>query len=147
MTTIEQQAEEALAAKGDIERQLAKAATCPPWRHGIFAAMMAALVATPVLDFPFRMTALALILVCVGLIVQSDRKRLGMFINGYRRGRTRLVTFPMLVIDLLLYAASVYYAEQSGKATMSLALAAAAFLVSLAGSILWQRVFARELGA
>lgn len=147
MTTIEQQAEQALAAKDDIERQLAKAATCPPWRHLVFAGMMAALVATPVLELPFRMAALALIFVCIGLVVQSDRKRLGMFINGYRRGRTRLVTFPMLVIDLLLYAASVYFAEQTGKETMSLLLAVAAFLVSLVGSILWQRVFARELGA
>jgi hypothetical protein len=93
------------------------------------------------------MAALILILVAVALIVRSDRKRLGMFINGYRRGRTLYVTLPMLAINLALYAASFHVAREVGEAWPSLALAAIAFIVSLIGSILWQRVFRSELGA
>jgi hypothetical protein len=147
MTDFEMEAQQALSAKGDIERQLASAAVCPPWRHVAFAALMAALVAAPALEMPLRMAALILILVAVALIVRSDRKRLGMFINGYRRGRTLYVTLPMLAINLALYAASFHFAREIGEAWPSLALAAIAFAVSLIGSILWQRVFRSELGA
>lgn len=69
------------------------------------------------------------------------------FINGYRRGKTRLVVTPLLMIALALYLASSYFAEFHGWPRVSLALAAVAFVVAYNGSTIWQRVFVRELGA
>lgn len=147
MTTIEEQARIALMAKGAAEQDLARLAACPPWRHAAFAAIMATLVATPAAPLAVRFGLLAIILVAIGLIVQSDRRRLGVFVNGYRRGRTRLVAFPMLAVILLLYAASCWFALDRGQPAISLALAAASFVVGYIGSAIWQRVFVRELGA
>ena len=147
MTTIEEQARIALMAKGAAEQDLARLATCPPWRHAVFAAMMATLVATPALPLPLRFAALALVFVAIVLIVQSDRRRLGVFVNGYRRGRTRLVALPMLAVILLLYAASCWFALDRGQPAISLVLAAASFVIGYFGSVVWQRVFVRELGA
>ena len=108
---------------------------------------MAALVATPAVPLALRFVLLALIFVAIALVVQSDRRRLGVFVNGYRRGKTRLVALPMLALILLLYAASCYFALNRGQPRISLALAAASFVIGYIGSMIWQRVFVRELGA
>lgn len=147
MATFEEQARLALMAKGAAEQDLARLATCPPWRHAVFAGMMAALVATPAVPLVLRFVLLALIFVAIALVVQSDRRRLGVFVNGYRRGKTRLVAFPMLAVILMLYAASCYAALDRGLPAISLALAAASFVIGYIGSMIWQRVFVRELGA
>jgi hypothetical protein len=146
MTTFEDDARAALAAKGVAERRLAQAAVCPPWRHAAFAAVMATLVISPLVAMPLRLGILVGALLAVALVVQSDRRRTGMFINGYRRGRTLLVTLPLLAANLGLYLLSIHASER-GEMTTVVLLAGAAFLVSLAGSLVWQRVFVRELGA
>ena len=147
MNTIEQDARIALAAKGAAEQDLARLALCPPWRHAVFAAVMAALVATPAIILPLRFAVMALVFVAIGLIIRSDKRRLGVFINGYRRGKTRLVTFPMLAVILGLYAVSVHFGMTRGQPSISVALAAISFVVAYVGSVIWQRVFVHELGA
>ena len=147
MTITQNQARAALAAKGTAEQDLARLAHCPPWRHATFAGVEAALVATPAFALPLRFATLAIILFAVALTVQSDKRRLGVFINGYRRGKTRLVTFPMLVVLMIFYGASCYFGLALHAPLVSLALAVPAFVTGWAGSVFWQRVFVRELGA
>jgi hypothetical protein len=137
----------ALLAKSAAEQNLAKLALCPPWRHAAFAALMAGLVSTPAFSQPIRFGLLAIIFAAIALIVRSDRRRLGVFINGYRRGKTRRVTFPMLLVILGFYSASFYCGDVLHRPVFSFALAAMAFGVGYAGSVIWQRVFVRELGA
>ena len=142
---LHQEARAALDAKQAAEWQVARAAECPPWRHAVFALLMAALVATTALPLSLRLGAMLLILIGVALIVQSDRRRTGMFVNGYRRGKTRIVAFAMLAMILPLYAYSAR-AGLAGATTTALLLAVPAFVISLVGSVAWQRVFVQELG-
>jgi hypothetical protein len=86
-------------------------------------------------------------LVATSAIYRSDRRRLGVFINGCRRGRTRLVVVPLLLACLALYGASCYFALARDAPLISVALAAVTFGVAYQGSVIWQRVFRRELGA
>lgn len=137
----------ALDAKRGAEAQMAKAAHCPPWRHAIFGAIMAALVASPAFDFPVRTGILVAVLACIPIIIRSDRKRMGMFINGYRRGRTRWVTFGLLALWLPIYVLATYYALELHERRMPLILSALTFALATGGSIIWQRVFVREMGA
>lgn len=137
----------ALAAKRDAEAQIARACNCPPWRHAVFGLLMGALVASPAFEFGVRTVILVLILCCIPIIIQSDRKRLGMFINGYRRGKTRLVAVGTLLVELSIYAVSVYYGLSLDNHVVPLLLGVLGVLVGIAGSLLWQRVFVRELAA
>ena len=137
----------ALDAKKSAEAQMARAANCPPWRHAVFGLMMAGLLAGPAFDFPIRTAVLVVCLACIPIIIQSDRKRMGMFINGYRRGKTRIVTFGILAVWIGLYAASVYYGLELHNRQLPLVIAAIGFVVCTAGSVLWQRVFVSEMGA
>jgi hypothetical protein len=147
MSTIKEEALLALAAKGEVEQNLASLSLCPPSRHAAFAAIVAALVGTPVLPLPMRFVVLALIFAGIFLIVQWDKRRLGVFINGYRRGKTRMIAFPMVVLILGLYFASYYFSISHKEPSISIVIAAGAFLIAYLGSMLWQRVFVSELSA
>lgn len=137
----------ALDAKRVAEAQMAKAATCPPWRHAVFGLLMGGLVASPAFDFTVRSAILVVILCCIPLIIRSDRKRMSMFINGYRRGKTRLVALGILTVELSLYAVSVYRGLDQDDHVAPLLLGIGGFVIGIAGSLLWQRVFVREMTA
>lgn len=145
METLE--ALSALDAKRQAEAQIARAATCPPWRHAVFGAMMGALIASFAFEFVIRTAILVIVLACIPIIVRSDRKRMGMFINGYRRGKTRWVAFGILAVWLPLYAISVHYGLDRHNHVVPLVLGLVGFAIGTAGSVLWQRVFVREMGA
>ncbi|MGZ2411989.1 putative membrane protein [Sphingomonas sp. F9_3S_D5_B_2] len=137
----------ALDAKRAAEAQMARAANCPPWRHAVFGLMMGGLIASFAFEFAIRTAILVLVLACIPLIIRSDRKRMGMFINGYRRGKTRVVTFGLLALWVPLYALSVHYSLSRNDHQMPLLLGLIGFAIGTAGSVLWQRVFVREMGA
>jgi hypothetical protein len=136
----------ALDAKRSAEAQMARAATCPPWRHGVFGLLMGGLVASPAFEMPIRIGILVAILATIPIIIHSDRKRMGMFINGYRRGKTRIVAFGILAVVLGLYAVSVVRGLDHHDHIAPLLLGAVAMVVAILGSMLWQRVFVREMG-
>lgn len=137
----------ALEAKRAAEAQMAIAATCPPWRHAVFGLMMGGLIASPAFAFPLRMAILAVLLCLVPIIIRSDRKRTGMFINGYRRGKTRWVVFAILVVELGLYAIGVDRSLDHGDHLTPLLLGLLGTALGFGGSVVWQRVFVREMSA
>ena len=107
---------------------------------------MGGLVASPAFEMPIRIGILVAILATIPIIIHSDRKRMGMFINGYRRGKTRIVAFGILAVVLGLYAVSVVRGLDHHDHIAPLLLGAVAMVVAILGSMLWQRVFVREMG-
>jgi uncharacterized membrane protein len=126
---------------------MAKAAQCPPWRHAVFGLMMGGLIASFAFEFMLRTAILVIVLACIPIIVHSDRKRMGMFINGYRRGKTRWVAFGLLALWMPLYGLSVYFGLDRHDHVTPLMLGLVGFLLAVAGSIVWQRVFVSEMSA
>ncbi len=119
MNPIEARA--ALDSIDDVQRDLAlKATYCPPWRHAAFGAVMALLVLGQGFDIAIMAPLFAVAMLAVVLLVADDRRRYGLFINGYRKGRTLPVTLALLG-------------------------AAIAFGVAVAASIAWSRIYRREL--
>ena len=137
----------ALDAKRRAEAQIARAATCPPWRHALFGLMMGALVASPAFEMTIRFAILIALLCLIPVIIHSDRKRMGMFINGYRRGKTRVVALGILAVELSLYFVSVVRALDPQDPVAPLLLGALGVVIGIFGSMMWQRVFVREMGA
>jgi hypothetical protein len=146
MTMTYEEARAALAAKTLAERDLARLGTCPPWRHAVFAALETALVASPLVPMAARFAILAGLFLGIFLIVRSDRRRLGVFINGYRRGRTRLVVLPILLGVLGMYTLSFVAVLDWHKPWISVVCACVTFPACYLGSVVWQQVFRRELG-
>jgi len=146
MSMTYDEARAALAAKTFAEQDLARLGTCPPWRHAAFAALETALVASPLASEKGQFGVFAAILVGLIGIMWSDRRRLGVFINGYRRGRTRMVVLPLVLTALGLFVVSTLAARVWDHPAIAIAAAVITFPVCYFGSVVWQRVFLRELG-
>jgi hypothetical protein len=145
MTIESTEAAAALDAMRQSRERLAAAANCPPARHLAFAGILGGLVASQAAP-PFATMAIeAVLLVGVALVVLWDRRRTGMFINGYRAGRTRLVTFGMLGFALVVLALTTWLKIEQhmiwAPVVGGLVVAAAAYY----GSAAWQRIYLREL--
>lgn len=140
---------EALAALGTMDAakaDLARAANCPPWRHAAFGLLMGTLVMAQGLPSPFTMLLVALAMTGVVLLVRADRKRMGVFVNGYRKGRTRVVAFVMLGVSLLLIVAEIHARETGLSMATRIGIAALAAALGTWGSTIWQPVFRKDLG-
>jgi hypothetical protein len=140
------EARAALAAKTIAEQDLARLGTCPPWRHAAFAALETMLVASPLAGEKGQFAVYGVLILGMILIMRSDRRRLGVFINGYRRGRTRMVVAPILIIVLGLFALSTVAKVIWHMPLVSVAAAVITFPLCYYGSVIWQKVFLRELG-
>ena len=140
------EARAALDSIGATRAQIAAIGLCPAWRHAAFGAVMSLLILG--LGFPLgiQVACLCLAMGLMVLIVVHDRRRYGMFINGYRRGATRPVTAALLVAMLSLIVVQIRLREQGVETWVPIAVAGAAFVVAVAGSVWWSRVFRREMG-
>lgn len=140
--------EEASATLADInvsKQRLAAAAECPPQRHLAFGLLMGALISLP--GFPIAMVFVLEALILVGLLVviRWDKRRTGLFINGYRRGKTRPITFVMLGTMVALAFISIWL-KSGGIDWAPFAVGGVGAGIAYAFSVQWQRVFRRELG-
>lgn len=147
MTMQEQEASEGLAAiKASRERLLAQARWS--WgRHAAFGGIMAALVGAQALPTLGQLVVTALVLLAIAAVVQSDRARKGVWINGWRSGRTRPYTLAMALLSVGAILVGAWLNRSYGLWQAPLALCAAIFLMGTLGSKQWERIYRRELEA
>src|SRR4051794_35104604 len=139
------EARAALDSTAAARAQIAALGLCPPWRHAAFGAVMGLLVGGLGFPIAIQLGCTVVALVGVAIIASYDRRRYGVFINGYRRGATRPVVAGLLLAMLALMAAQIYFREHDGAAWVKFAVGGAAFVGAVAGSVWWSRVFRREM--
>ena len=103
MVIDQQEAAAALASMRDVKGRMAKG---PRWGwkyHFLFGGLMGMLFAIQALPLPLRFAGLLVCLAAVFLIKKWGRDASGRFINGFRRGRTRLVAVGLLTLFIPLY--------------------------------------------
>jgi len=138
----------ALAGVSVAEHRLAdQIGPCPPWRHAAFGFVMALLVGGASLPLPLQSTSVVLGMALIVLIVRYDRRRYGVFINGYRRGKTLPLTLLLLGGTLALLVAQIHAREAGLTLWTKAGITALAFVYAVAGSVVWQRTFLAELRA
>src|SRR5579859_2493670 len=101
-------ADAALAAMRESRERLAQAVDCPPERHLVFALLLGGLVAGQAAPPLGAIAIECLLLAGVLAVIAWDRRRTGMFINGYRAGRTRYVTLALLLFALAALALTLW---------------------------------------
>jgi hypothetical protein len=113
--------------------------------HLIVAVIMGGLVASYILPTPFP--ALAAAMVCIGavLLMQWARSHLGFFVNGWRRGKTRGVTFALLACVLTALAIGMYFKMDRGVWWAPLPCGLAAFVATFFWGRAWERLYRAEL--
>jgi hypothetical protein len=136
----------ALAGVSGAEHRLAdQIGPCPPWRHAAIGFVMALLVGGASLSFPMQTASLVVGMALVALIAQYDRRRYGVFINGYRRGKTLPLTLALLGGVLVLMFAAIHARDAGLSLWTKAGITALTFAYAVAGSVIWQRVFLAEL--
>lgn len=141
----EKEARDALAGIGSAQARLARTTAYPAWRHAAFGGVMAVFVGGLALPTALNLVATTIGLVGTVILAQSDRERMGLFINGYRKGATRWVTLGLIVVVLALAMAQVRLRFGGGPDVAKLAVVALAFALAWGASVLWWRVYVREL--
>jgi drug/metabolite transporter (DMT)-like permease len=140
-----EEARAALASVSATRAQLAALGPCPPWRHAAFGVVMALLVGGAGFELPVQVACMVVALGGTAFIVSYDRRRYGVFINGYRRGATRPVIAVLLVAILALLVAQIYFRDHGAAPWVRFAIGALAFVVAVVGSVIWSRTFRREM--
>lgn len=143
--TLETDPAAALAAMRESRERLAAAVDCPPARHLAFAGLMGALVACQAAPPMFVLIIEALLFICLFLIIAWDKRRTGMFINGYRAGKTIYLTLSLLAFALVTLGLTVWLKEARGLFWAPLAGGAVVAVVAYYASALWTRIYLREL--
>lgn len=140
----EQEAANALQAMRVTRSRMARRAQWSLGRHAAFGAVMGALVASYALPGGWPMLGVAGCVLASWAIVAGDRRRDGFFVNGYRRGRTRGLTFALLALALAALAAAIAL-RAKGLAWAPLVIGGALTVLGTAASVVWERVYRREL--
>ena len=133
--------EEARVAKARLAQKL----SCPPYMHALFGALYGTLVASWAASDTWMFKIEAGVIV-VGLAMFFwMRRRMGFFVNGYRKGRTRPIVFALLLIYFAAFSSAAFLKAQYHLAWPALALGAVMFCVGTYASVVWQRTYRREL--
>jgi hypothetical protein len=127
------------------ERLAQQIGNCPPGRHAAFGLVMAILVGSPSLEMPLQMFALPVAMALLVGILAYDRRRFGVFINGYRRGATLPLTLLLAGMLGVLLVASIHARDAGMSPWTKAGIAALAFAVATTVSVVWQRIYLREL--
>lgn len=135
----------ALAAVNEARDKLVDIGTCPPWRHAATGALFAMLVSANLFDHALRAPLLIGSMVGMVLIVAWDRKHYGVFVNGYRRGRTLWSALTMLAALLVLVVAGMSLREDGASLLARLGVVGATFGTAIGFSLAWHASFRREM--
>lgn len=108
---------------------------------------MAGLVACGSVPLPWNLLMEAFLLLSMFMIYRWDLRRNGMFINGWRQGSTRRLTWICFVVTLALYLLGAWEMQVYHRPWAGLLGAVPAFIMAYGTSALWMRVYLRELRA
>lgn len=140
---------EARAALDDIDaarRDLAKSGPeYPLWRHAAFGAVMGGTVLSQGFGQPWQVMMFVFAMAGLAWLVTDDRKRYGVFVSGYRKGRTLPLTLALVALTFLALGAEIYARINNLSLTVKLGIGGGAFLVAFVSSIWWTRIYDREL--
>jgi hypothetical protein len=133
--------EDAQSARAQVGQRL----TCPPHMHAAFGLLLGTLIAGQAL--PWQGTiAVMLLCFCAGAwMYQWQRKRMGFFVNGYRRGRTRRVAVGLVVFVEIVLFTSLWLKLGQHIDWAPLVGGALVFPVGVAGSYAWQAAYRADL--
>lgn len=136
---------DALETMRATQAKLASLGDCPPWRHAAFGGVMSLMILGAGFSLPLQIGLLVLSMGAMVLIVRSDRRRYGVFVNGYRKGATLPLTIVLLVVMLGLLVVQIVLKARGAPIWVPFAIAALAFVLGVGASLWWNRIFKREM--
>lgn len=136
--------QEALAAIQAARSSVAPDIAYPIGYDVLYGAACGLLLASQGLPMPWSMVALALSCSGLALMMTAWRKKFGWWVSGYSPKRARWVAFALLPVFLGLLGLSLY-GRYVGPWWLFIVSGGIGFVVAIAASRLWMRVWRKEL--
>lgn len=125
--------------------RLADKTRCPPYMHALFGALLGGLVSSEAASDRGTLVIEGIIILIGLTLFVVQRRRLGFFVNGYRRGRTRPVALAVVAIYLLLFSLAAYLKAADGLHWPALVLGLLMFGLGTRASVEWQARYLAEM--
>ena len=134
----------ALDAVGETDRKMAERMRWPMWYHASFG-LAEGLIVTGLSSEEPGTTAAAAGIAMIGLLGWQTRKS-GMFVSGFRGGRTRPLTWAIIAFLLVAIAVGILAVrEHPNELQLAIGLGAIVTLVLTLASMWWERIYRREV--
>lgn len=135
-----------MAAEVNAARtEMARRAVAPVWYHPALGLLIGGLVAVQGQSLwiigPYY---LAFLLGLVGL-VRAYRAHTGVWINGYRKGRTMIVAVGLAALVVAIMLGSIWLVRERGLTAAPFVGAVLAALLTTAGGFLWEIAYRCDL--
>ena len=136
--------QEALASIQAARRSVVANTTYPVWYDALYGGVCGLLVASQGLPTLWGLIVLPIALGGLAFMVMSWRKRFGWWVSGYSPKRARWVAFGLLGVFFGLMGLSLY-GRYLGPWWLFIVSGVIGFVVAIAASRLWMRVWRKEL--
>lgn len=135
----------ALDALEAIDERLAQRMRWPLWRHMAAGLLMSLIVAAAGVPRNLAAAAFAAGLVLVLVVVRDDKKRHGMFVSGYQRGRTKWVVAAIFLTTLSAVLVVRTQLSEGIADPLFWVVLAIVFSGTTMLSLLWERVYSDDI--
>jgi hypothetical protein len=125
--------------------ELARRAVAPVWYHPALGLLAGGMVVALNAPAPWAMAYNVVFLVGCGLLVLAYRRKTGLWINGYRKGRTRWIAVGLGVGFAALALGGVWLKREHGLDWAPWAGGAAVFVLATIAGFGWEAAFRRDL--
>ncbi|GEC60451.1 hypothetical protein GOX01_07820 [Gluconobacter oxydans] len=132
-----------LEALGAFREKLGDELVCPWWNAPVMGGLLALLTFSMSLDPPFIFLLEGLCIALIGIFYALARRRMGYFVNGYRRGRTRKVAIGMMLAVYAMMALS----GASVRGWLPWLATLGSFAIGYGAALLWQRAWRADMTA
>lgn len=140
-----QEAARQLAGLDLSNAELARRAVAPWWYHPALGVLIGGLLAVQAAPLVYRALYFAVYGLGLVLLVHVYRKRTGLWVSGYRAGRTRLVALAAVVVSLAVAGASAFVALTRDLPAAFVVGGVVVAVVVTAMGPLWEIAFRRDL--
>lgn len=136
----------ALDLISDANRKLVQRAKAPVWYHYALGLLVGGLAAVQAAGIPWNIAYYVVYGAGLWLLVRAYRRHTGMWIPGYRAGRTRWVAFILAALVGGLFLGAVVIDRRTGAHEVYLIAGALLAVVTTIGGYVWEAAFRRDLG-
>ncbi|KSB90964.1 hypothetical protein AS593_12480 [Caulobacter vibrioides] len=134
-----------LAEVETANADLARRARAPLWYHPALGLLVGAVAAVQGQAIPLMLGVYAVFVVGLLLLVKAYKRRTGLWVSGYRAGRTRWVAVGLAVVTALAVLGSALLAREHGLTAAPFVLGAVVAAIVTVGGFVWEAAFRRDL--
>lgn len=124
---------------------MAERAKAPAWYHPALGLLMGGLVAVQGQPAPLMIAYYGVMVVGLALLVRAYRRHTGMWVNGYRAGRTRWVAIGLAAITIVANLISIWLVRERGLTLAPLVFGGLVAVIVTIGGFVWQAAFRADL--